>query len=37
MKQCVCGRSATYPYCDGTHKIKKEKPEVKENIDDRVE
>lgn len=19
-KQCVCGRSLTYPYCDGTHK-----------------
>lgn len=37
MKQCVCGRSGTYPYCDGTHKIKKENPEVKENLDDRVE
>lgn len=24
MKQCVCGRSAIYPYCDGTHKKKKE-------------
>jgi CDGSH-type Zn-finger protein len=24
LKQCVCGRSLTYPYCDGTHKIKKE-------------
>ena len=22
-KQCFCGRSASYPYCDGTHKIKK--------------
>jgi hypothetical protein len=22
MKQCTCGRSQTYPYCDGTHKIK---------------
>ena len=30
MKQCVCGRSNTYPYCDGTHKIKKEKPQVAE-------
>lgn len=24
LKQCTCGRSATYPYCDGSHKIKKE-------------
>lgn len=24
VKQCFCGRSASYPYCDGTHKIKKE-------------
>lgn len=24
MKQCTCGRSQTYPYCDGTHKIKKD-------------
>ena len=22
MKQCVCGRSKTYPYCDNTHKEK---------------
>jgi CDGSH-type Zn-finger protein len=22
-KQCTCGRSASYPYCDGTHKTKK--------------
>lgn len=21
-RQCLCGRSNTYPYCDGTHKIK---------------
>lgn len=21
-KQCLCGRSNMYPYCDGTHKIK---------------
>lgn len=26
-KQCTCGRSNTYPYCDGTHKIKKENTE----------
>ena len=26
-KQCVCGRSETYPYCDGTHKIKKQRPD----------
>jgi CDGSH-type Zn-finger protein len=25
MRQCTCGRSKTYPYCDNTHKIKKEK------------
>lgn len=24
MKQCLCGRSKTYPYCDNTHKIKKD-------------
>lgn len=24
LKQCTCGRSSSYPYCDGTHKIKKE-------------
>ncbi len=29
IKQCTCGRSASYPYCDGTHKIKKE-PELVE-------
>ena len=23
IKQCTCGRSKTYPYCDNTHKIKK--------------
>ena len=23
-KQCTCGRSKFFPYCDGTHKIKKE-------------
>jgi CDGSH-type Zn-finger protein len=28
-KQCFCGRSASFPYCDGTHKIKKEKDEEK--------
>lgn len=22
MRQCTCGRSKTYPYCDNTHKIK---------------
>jgi CDGSH-type Zn-finger protein len=27
MKQCTCGRSKTYPYCDQTHKIKKEQSE----------
>ena len=25
MRQCTCGRSKAYPYCDNTHKIKKEK------------
>jgi CDGSH-type Zn-finger protein len=24
-KQCTCGRAASYPYCDGTHKTPKEK------------
>ena len=23
MRQCTCGRSASYPYCDNTHKTKK--------------
>lgn len=23
-KQCFCGRSASFPFCDGTHKIKKD-------------
>lgn len=23
MRQCTCGRSNAYPYCDGTHKLKK--------------
>ena len=30
LKQCTCGRSASYPYCDGSHKIKKEQ-ESKDN------
>ena len=25
MRQCTCGRSKTYPYCDNTHKIKSNK------------
>jgi CDGSH-type Zn-finger protein len=23
-KQCLCGRSKVYPFCDGSHKIKKQ-------------
>jgi CDGSH-type Zn-finger protein len=23
-KQCLCGRSRIYPFCDGSHKIKKQ-------------
>jgi CDGSH-type Zn-finger protein len=23
-KQCLCGRSEFYPYCDGSHSIKQE-------------
>lgn len=23
IRQCLCGRSKNYPYCDETHKIKK--------------
>jgi CDGSH-type Zn-finger protein len=23
-RQCLCGRSNIYPYCDGTHKNKKD-------------
>lgn len=29
LKQCTCGRSASYPYCDGTHKVKKESIDLK--------
>lgn len=29
LKQCVCGRSLTYPYCDGSHNIKKDKDSIK--------
>lgn len=25
MRQCTCGRSKTYPYCDNTHKVKSNK------------
>jgi CDGSH-type Zn-finger protein len=32
MRQCTCGRSASYPYCDNTHKTKRvEVPIEKEN------
>ena len=24
LKQCVCGRSLIFPYCDGSHNIKKD-------------
>lgn len=27
-KQCTCGRSKFFPYCDGTHKIKEEPKDV---------
>ena len=33
MRQCVCGRSALYPYCDGTHKKKKEAQMINGMID----
>lgn len=33
LKQCTCGRSASYPYCDGTHKIKKDKKDKNEEVD----
>jgi hypothetical protein len=26
-KQCICGRSKSYPYCDDSHKIKLKRPE----------
>jgi CDGSH-type Zn-finger protein len=31
MRQCTCGRSASYPYCDNTHKNKKVDPVIEEN------
>jgi CDGSH-type Zn-finger protein len=33
MKQCICGRSKTYPYCDNTHKIKLKDNEDKKELD----
>ena len=33
MRQCTCGRSNAYPYCDGTHKKKKE-PIMKDGMID---
>jgi CDGSH-type Zn-finger protein len=35
MRQCTCGRSNAYPYCDGTHKLKKIQKE--ENIEIKTE
>jgi CDGSH-type Zn-finger protein len=32
MKQCTCGRSKAYPYCDGTHKFKIKKEEIKDEV-----
>jgi len=32
-RQCTCGRSASYPYCDGTHKTKKN-DDIIESIDE---
>lgn len=39
-KQCTCGRSKFFPYCDGTHKIKEEATnfdldQVKNNKEDK--
>jgi hypothetical protein len=36
MKQCTCGRSQTYPYCDGTHKIKAN-PGILETVSAQIE
>jgi CDGSH-type Zn-finger protein len=33
MKQCVCGRSKTYPYCDNTHKTKLKDIENKKELE----
>ena len=30
MRQCTCGRTNTPPYCDNTHKIKKEEESKKD-------
>jgi CDGSH-type Zn-finger protein len=32
MKQCTCGRSASYPYCDGTHKTKKKQSTKQDTV-----
>jgi CDGSH-type Zn-finger protein len=33
MRQCTCGRSQTYPYCDNTHKIKAKEMQDKKELD----
>lgn len=35
MRQCTCGRSKTYPYCDGTHKTRADKPAVSSFYDEK--
>lgn len=37
MKQCLCGRSKTYPYCDETHKTKKNLPIEPANVDSQTD
>lgn len=36
MRQCTCGRSKIYPYCDGTHNdkiVKNPADETKDSVD----
>ena len=33
MRQCTCGRTNTPPYCDNTHKTKKEVTEQENNLE----
>jgi CDGSH-type Zn-finger protein len=35
LKQCICGRSLRYPYCDGTHNVKKDSDSIESDKKDK--